>query len=305
LPCTLTDPAHSTELSHSTLLRPHPRLPHFRSLCGTDIADTPHAPPCAAGARVCCGRSRPPRSATSAVPHWDYFDDACSCRRLCLLLDPSVDPLPFSTPNAASYSLVHCRPCAPSAATPTPAASFSSRARPNPSACGQARMVFGEGTRRQCGLLREGRIYNGQGCKGRRRNEMENDTKISVACRAGSRVHNPCPGCALFLSTIQLSLSRFHFLRDSPRIDVRDAWPPWIDSPLPPSLPPVLLLTAASGDFISKCTALRLASSFPPLPFCSLGSRHDSLEEAGHAHTDSFFSILSHIASQPYVRIQM
>jgi hypothetical protein len=135
LPRTLTDPVHSAEQSHSTL-----HLSHLRSLYGAGVVvlRTPFlalwahayaAKPalrrrrqalCNTGTTSTVSLTLPPARPRAWPPP---------------LLDPERSFLPSRSPLSVCPERSHPYPCP----------SFSSRARPNPSACGQARTVFREG----------------------------------------------------------------------------------------------------------------------------------------------------------------
>ncbi|KAJ7899379.1 hypothetical protein B0H13DRAFT_2275501 [Mycena leptocephala] len=169
-------------------------------------SDTPHAPPHTAGARVCCGRSQPRAQAQGrAVCHTTTTRAAYPRPGLCLL-HPERGFLPVS------FTVVLLRSVRPQCTVHTPLGQDPS---PPPS-CSQLRWQEREPRRAATDGIRGGGGDDGVACLGRGgsitgkdarggdETEAQNDTKISVACRAGSRMHIPCI-----------------FFCNSPRIDVR------------------------------------------------------------------------------------
>jgi hypothetical protein len=99
LPRTLTDPTHSTIAFHSP-----PASPSLSLRC--QCSDTLHPLSRTAGARIC---SEPRAQAQGrALCHTATILRATYPHLgICLLLNPEHGPLPFSTPSAASYPLIH------------------------------------------------------------------------------------------------------------------------------------------------------------------------------------------------------
>jgi hypothetical protein len=100
------------------------------------------------------------------------------------------------------------------------------------------------------------------------------------------------------ISTVRLSLTRFHVLCDSPRVDVRDAWSLRIDPPLPPSVPSLANCCVARGEGRLHTKRIFLSHAHLFLPAASA-------RLVDHSAHGLFFVFISWCKSSLHIRIQM